>query len=237
MIHSRKRIRFGVLALSFLLLALAAAGCGAKKDEPKSEQTANVKQVDDSQQASGSEQDASKKRWDKMPEMSIDPSKQYSAVFHTNKGEFTIDLFANDAPTTVNNFVFLAKNNYYNGVVFHRIIETFMVQTGDPTGTGAGGPGYNIPDELGSDHKYDVGTVAMANTGMPDSGGSQFFICTGEVCSNLNSQPNYTIFGQVTKGMDSVSAIAKTPVGPSASGEPSSPTEKITIDSIDIIEN
>ncbi|MNG07516.1 putative peptidyl-prolyl cis-trans isomerase [compost metagenome] len=111
-----------------------------------------------------------------------------------------------------------------------------MIQTGDPTGRGTGGPGYNIPDELGSDHKYDVGTVAMANTGMPDSGGSQFFICTGDVCSNLNSQPNYTIFGQVTSGMDSVLSIAKTPVVLGEDGNPSKPTEKVTIDSIDIIE-
>nr|WP_127566693.1 MULTISPECIES: peptidylprolyl isomerase [Paenibacillus] len=235
MIHKRKRIRYSVLMLSLLLLVLAAAGCGSKEKEPKSSQTMNAEQADDLQQGSGSEE-TGKKQWDKMPEMSIDPSKQYSAVFHTSKGEFTVQLFAEDAPTTVNSFVFLAKNKFYNDITFHRIIETFMIQTGDPTGTGTGGPGYNIPDELGSDHKYDIGTVAMANTGMPDSGGSQFFICTGDVCSNLNSQPNYTIFGQVTDGMDSVMAIAKTPVGPGADGNMSKPLEKVTIDSIDIIE-
>ncbi|MWC28168.1 peptidylprolyl isomerase [Paenibacillus sp. MMS18-CY102] len=201
----------GVLLLSILLLALATAGCGSKNAN------AGVKQLS------------------KMPEMEIDPNKTYSAEFHTSKGDFSIDLFASDAPTTVNNFVYLAKQKFYDGVLFHRIIESFMIQTGDPTGTGSGGPGYNIPDELGSDHKYGLGTVAMANSGSPDSGGSQFFICTGPDCANLNLQPNYTIFGQVTEGMEAVLAIAKSPI--IEDGEYNSkPKEKITINSIDIKE-
>ncbi|EFM12069.1 peptidyl-prolyl cis-trans isomerase cyclophilin type [Paenibacillus curdlanolyticus YK9] len=208
---SGKHLHKGVLLLSILLLALAIAGCGSKNAN------AGVKQLN------------------KMPEMEIDPNKTYSAEFHTSKGDFTIDLYASDAPTTVNNFIYLAKQKFYDGVIFHRIIESFMIQTGDPTGSGSGGPGYNIPDELGSDHKYDVGTVAMANTGSPDSGGSQFFICTGPECANLNLQPNYTIFGQVTAGMDTVTAIAKSPVIEDGY-ENSKPKDKITIDSIDIKE-
>jgi cyclophilin family peptidyl-prolyl cis-trans isomerase len=120
----------------------------------------------------------------------------------------------------VNNFVFLSRQHFYDGVVFHRIIKTFMVQTGDPTGTGTGGPGYQFPDERVTG-QYTTGTVAMANSG-PNTNGSQFFIVTAH--GNPGLQPNYTIFGHVTKGMATVSKIASTPVEPNpASGEISEP--------------
>jgi len=221
----RKLVRYSMVMLSILLLALAAVGCGSKsKNESAIQQTAS---------ASGA---ATVKQWSEMPEMSIDPKKSYTATFHTSKGDFKIELFADDAPTTVNNFVFLAKQKFFEGITFHRIIETFMIQTGDPNGNGSGGPGYHIPDELGSDHKYEVGTVAMANALTPDSGGSQFFICTGEDAMNLNRTPNYTIFGKVIEGMDTVMAIAKSPVELASNGEPSKPVDKILINSIDIEE-
>jgi cyclophilin family peptidyl-prolyl cis-trans isomerase len=112
---------------------------------------------------------------------------------------------------TVNNFIFLSKQGFYNGVIFHRIIKTFMIQTGDPTGTGMGDPGYKFADELPPKHKYDVGIVAMANSG-PNTNGSQFFICTGTDAKSLDNYPNYTQFGQVSEGMDVVQKIASVPV-------------------------
>jgi len=180
---------------------------------------------------------AGPKSWDQPPAMKIDSSKGYQAQVKTSKGSFTIDLFAKDAPITVNNFVFLAREGFYNKVTFHRIIETFMIQTGDPQGTGMGGPGYRFKDELPSPHKYEPGTVAMANSGR-NTNGSQFFICTVD-CSGLNKIPNYTIFGKVTEGMETVLKIAKTPVKmnpASADQSPSLPTEKVTINSIKITE-
>jgi len=173
------------------------------------------------------------KSWTAAPEMSIDVAKTYCAVVQTSKGSVTLELFAKDAPKTVNNFVFLAKNNFYNGIIFHRILETFMIQTGDPTGTGGGDPGYKFEDELTGPHKYVEGVVAMANSG-PNTNGSQFFINTVDNTANL--QNNYTIFGQVAAGMDTVKKIAATPVAAGPSGENSSPTEKVTIDSVTIVE-
>jgi cyclophilin family peptidyl-prolyl cis-trans isomerase len=167
------------------------------------------------------------------PAMSIDVSKTYCAIVQTSKGSFTLELFAKDAPKTVNNFVFLAKNNFYNGIIFHRIMQSFMIQTGDPLGTGGGGPGYEFEDELTGPQKYLEGTVSMANSG-PNTNGSQFFIDTVDNTQNL--QRLYSIFGQVVAGMDTVKKIAATPVGPDPRGENSVPTEKVTIDSIQIIE-
>ena len=110
------------------------------------------------------------------PALTIDPTKTYSAVMETSKGPITIDLFAADAPMTVNNFVFLARDGFYNGIKFHRVISSFMVQGGDPTGTGSGGPGYKFADETaGNPHRHQTGTLSMANAG-PNTNGSQFFI-------------------------------------------------------------
>ncbi|MDF2962401.1 MAG: peptidylprolyl isomerase, partial [Paenibacillus sp.] len=126
------------------------------------------------QQPPAQQQPAAKKSWSTPPEMKIDVNKTYQATVATSKGTFKIDLFAKDAPKTVNNFVFLAKEGFYKDIIFHRVISTFMVQTGDPTGTGRGGPGYKFEDELKSPHKYEPGIVAMANAG-PNTNGSQFF--------------------------------------------------------------
>lgn len=184
---------------------------------------------------SGCSKAEKKLSWDTPPAMEIDTAKSYEAEFTTSKGNFKIELFAKDAPKTVNNFVFLARQGFYNDVVFHRIIQTFMIQTGDPEGTGAGGPGYQFEDEK-TNYAYEPGIVAMANAG-PNTNGSQFFICTGDDSRNLNQTPNYTIFGKVTKGMDVVGAIAATPVEANPhTGEPSSPTEKVQIKKIKITE-
>jgi cyclophilin family peptidyl-prolyl cis-trans isomerase len=148
--------------------------------------------------------------WSSAPAMAIDPSKTYTAVVKTTLGNFTITLDAKSAPQTVNNFVYLAQQGFYKCVIFHRVIPNFMNQTGDPTGTGQGGPGYTIPDEnppkaANSADQYPVGSVAMANTGQPHSGGSQWFVVTGSEGSSL---PNtYALFGNVTSGMDVVNKI------------------------------
>lgn len=175
------------------------------------------------------------KTYDQAPEMTLQPDVRYQAVVRTNKGEFTIDLLAHGAPNTVNNFVVLARDGFYDGVVFHRIIEPFMVQTGDPTGTGMGGPGYQFADELPPAQPYEPGVVAMANAG-PNTNGSQFFVCTGEQSRNLNRTPNYTVFGRVSAGMDNVRKIAETPVGSSQFGERSKPAEDVFIESVEIVE-
>jgi peptidylprolyl isomerase/peptidyl-prolyl cis-trans isomerase B (cyclophilin B) len=160
------------------------------------------------------------------------------AVVETSLGTFKIQPFQADAPKTVANFISLSNKGFYNQsstnkVIFHRIIKDFMVQTGDPTGTGSGGPGYTFPDELPVKRSYDVGIVAMANAG-PNTNGSQFFICTGAQAKNLNKTPNYTQFGMVTDGMDVVLKIAAVPVTVSPYGELSKPVDppyiiKITI--------
>lgn len=217
--YSTIRLRAaGIAALSAVLLMLMA--CGNQSDTKNAGKSA---EVTSSPKVTAS---PAAKSWAQPPAMQIDTAKSYSAKVKTSKGSFTIELFAKDAPKTVNNFVFLAKEKFYDGIIFHRIIEPFMIQTGDPTGTGRGGPGYKFEDEKTS-YKYDVGIVAMANAGK-NTNGSQFFIGTGDKVKGLDSQPNYTIFGKVTEGMDVVMAIAKTPV----QGE--TPTEKVTMDSIEI---
>jgi cyclophilin family peptidyl-prolyl cis-trans isomerase len=173
-------------------------------------------------------------QWSSQPEMKIDPAKTYIATIETNRGDIVIQLYADVAPNTVNNFICLATEDYYDGVVFHRVMRDFMIQTGDPTGTGRGGPGYQIGDELpGEDLNYVEGSVAMANAG-PNTNGSQFFISQANNSANL--QKNYTIFGQVIEGMDVVDTIAETPVSPNENGEVSKPAATLTVLDITITE-
>jgi cyclophilin family peptidyl-prolyl cis-trans isomerase len=137
-------------------------------------------------------------QWNTPPKMSIDTSKKYTAVIETEKGDLIIELFAKDVPVTVNNFVFLARQGYYDNTTFHRVIPDFMAQGGDPTGTGSGGPGYTFANEITA-HRHVAGAISMANTGLPNSNGSQFFIC-------YQAQPgldgSYSVFGQLIEGMD-----------------------------------
>ena len=138
--------------------------------------------------------------------MSIDPNKKYTATLNTSKGTIVCDLFAKDAPKTVNNFVFLARDHFYDGTTFHRVISDFMIQGGDPTGTGRGGPGYRFEDETDpkkNPHKHQVGSLSMANAG-PNTNGSQFFI-THVATDWLNGK--HTVFGQVRSGQDVVNSI------------------------------
>ena len=164
-------------------------------------------------------------QYDAAPEFTIDLSVEYSAVLHTNHGDITLAFDAERSPQTVNNWLFLAREGFYDGVIFHRVVPGFVIQGGDPTGTGRGGPGYQFRDELEGDGSYARGTLAMANAG-PNTNGSQFFICLEDV-----GLPHaYTIFGRVTDGMDAVDAIAAAP----RSGE--KPVDDCTIESVEVQE-
>ena len=166
-------------------------------------------------------------QYDAAPDMTIDLGTTHGATLKTSKGDITAELYTADAPQTVNNLVFLARDGYYDGVIFHRVVPGFVIQGGDPTGTGRGGPGYQFRDEFHDRTSYERGTLAMANAG-PNTNGSQFFICLDDV-----GLPNaYTIFGKVTNGMDVVDAIAADPIGPG-----DRPEQPVTIESIEIHES
>ena len=143
-------------------------------------------------------------KWTQPPAMTIDPAKKYTATISTVRGDIVIELAPEHAPKTVNNFVFLANQGFYDGVLFHRVISNFMIQGGDPTGTGRGGPGYTFEDEVRTNPlKHETGVISMANAG-PGTNGSQFFI-THSPQSHLNGK--HTVFGKVTSGQDVVNAI------------------------------
>lgn len=146
-----------------------------------------------------------KKQYSKSPDMVIDPKKTYKAVIKTNKGDIHLDLFAADTPKTVNNFVFLAREQFYDGLTFHRVIPNFMAQGGDPNGDGRGGPGYRFEDETrgNSRQKHETGSLSMANAG-PNTNGSQFFICHGP---QPHLDGKHTVFGKVTQGQDVVNTL------------------------------
>ncbi len=173
-------------------------------------------------------------QWSNPPAMTIDQNKSYSAVIKTNYGDITVELFPKDAPLAVNNFVFLARQKYYDGVKFHRIVPGFVIQGGDPTGTGGGGPGYKFADETVT-RDYVAGTLAMANAGA-NTNGSQFFITLSDLSGRLPK--NYTIFGLVTDGSDVVKKMGNLPVkaNPRMNGEVSLPTVDVHIVSITIQE-
>lgn len=144
------------------------------------------------------------KQYASVPAMTIDLAKNYTATFETSRGTIVCDLFAKDAPLTVNNFVFLAREGFYDGTKFHRVIDNFMIQGGDPTGTGTGGPGYRFRDETsGNPNRHRVGSLSMANAG-PNTNGSQFFI-THIATDWLDGK--HTVFGQVRSGQDVVNAV------------------------------
>jgi peptidyl-prolyl cis-trans isomerase B (cyclophilin B) len=146
----------------------------------------------------------SNKQWGGPPPMTIDPRKRYRVVIKTDKGTITLELYPQHAPKTVNNFVFLAKEGFYNGIRFHRVIDNFVIQGGDPTGTGRGGPGYKFEDETkGNPLTHETGSLSMANAG-PDTNGSQFFI-THSPQPHLDGR--HTVFGKVVEGQEVVNAI------------------------------
>lgn len=164
------------------------------------------------------------------PQMVIDQKKNYTAILHTDAGDLEIALNARATPITVNNFVWLAKKNFYDNTIFHRVIKGFMIQGGDPKGDGTGGPGYSFADEPFAG-EYERGAIAMANAG-PNTNGSQFFI----MHAAYPLPKDYVIFGQATKGLEAIDKIAEAPVTISASGEMSKPLAPVKIRSIEIIE-
>jgi peptidylprolyl isomerase len=167
--------------------------------------------------------------FDEAPAMCIDPAKTYTATMVTSLGTMTIHLNAAQAPKTVNNFVTLARYHYYEGIIFHRIINGFMCQGGDPTGTGRGGPGYRFEDELPAPGRYEIGSLAMANAG-PNTNGSQFFIVSGP--SGVGLPPQYSLFGKVVAGLDVVEAMQQVETDRS-----DRPLIDVTIESVTIEES
>jgi len=184
---------------------------------------------DSSSSAAADTSTASAKTWSSPPAMTINENATYTATMKTSMGDITFTLDPKQAPATVNNFVFLSKQGFYDGVTFHRVIPGFMIQGGDPMGTGSGGPGYSFKDELPKSGQYKIGSVAMANAG-PNTNGSQFFIVTGP--NGVALPPLYSLFGQVTKGQDVAEAISNVPRD--ATDKPNTP---VTIDSVTITES
>ncbi len=224
----KKAIKFCVCGV--LLLSLAA--CGQGDDTQVNNNEGTDKEMGKAGAMEVMERDG---MYSSPPEMQIDPGKKYTAAVKTSEGDFVIELLADKAPETVNSFVFLARDGYFDGITFHRILQTFVIQAGDPRGDGTGGPGYQFADELPPALPYGPGVVAMANAG-PGTNGSQFFVCTGKDSANLNQYPNYTVFGKVVEGMDTVEKIAAVPVEMSMSGEMSAPQEPVFITSVEINE-
>jgi cyclophilin family peptidyl-prolyl cis-trans isomerase len=180
-------------------------------------------------------QTQTKKQYTSPPAMTVSADKTYKAVLDTNKGKLVVQLFVKDAPNAVNNFVFLAKEGFYANTIFHRVIKDFMIQGGDPTGTGMGGPGYRFADETIT-KEYTRGTLAMANAG-PNTNGSQFFIMHKDTTS---LPKNYVIFGAIPEGdvesFKTLDALLATPVGRSSNGEQSRPLEELVLKTVTIVE-
>ena len=204
------------VVLLFLLMLLPLSACG--EDESQSQTP-----------------DGGTMQWDAPPEMTIDAEVEYLVTVETTHGTMKGRLFPEAAPNAVNNFVFLARQGYFDGLKIHRIVKGFVLQSGDPTGTGTGGPGYNIQDDpVPADLNYVKGTFAMANKGTANSGGSQFFITLGHLTGRLPKQ--YALFGVLDEGLDAVDAIndADTTTGPR--GENSTPTGDVRVLKITIEE-
>jgi len=224
----KENILFVILVIFLILVSFLTLKKMSKNTAIKTNSKSNInyQKKDESMPASLS---ANKKM--NQPEMIIDQKKKYEAILHTSAGDITISLNTQDTPITANNFLSLAQNKFYDSTIFHRVIDGFMIQGGDPRGDGTGGPGYQFADEEFTG-EYKRGTVAMANSG-PDTNGSQFFI----MHQDYPLQPNYVIFGQVINGLEIVDKIATAQVTNSFSGELSKPVEPVTINSITINEN
>jgi len=206
----------------FLLLSLCSSGIEETVEE------AEV-QIDTTTTTIGEEM--SDKIYDKQPEMNINTNSSYTAVIKTNLGDMTVEFFTDDAPKTVNNFISLSKDGYYDNVIFHRVISGFMIQGGDPSGTGHGDygkyPGYKFDDELNNQRPYEKGILAMANAG-PNTNGSQFFI----MHVDYPLPYSYTIFGQVVDGFDVIDIIASV-----ETDSADKPTTDVVISTVEITEN
>lgn len=217
-----------IIVLLVIIAIIAFAIFRQKSDSPKAENPITIPAGVPT--ATPTESTMTKQQYSQPPAIQLEAAKKYQAVLTTSVGELVIELDAINTPITANNFVFLAREGFYDNTVFHRIIKGFMIQGGDPTGTGAGGPGYRFADEpvVG---EYTRGTIAMANAG-PNTNGSQFFI----MHQDYPLPPNYVIFGKVISGLETVDALATTPVTFSASGEQSQPIDPVELLSVEIRE-
>jgi cyclophilin family peptidyl-prolyl cis-trans isomerase len=257
--RKRQRIVAGVVAVALAAgggtgLYIAFTGGSTKGNQAQGTPTPNVKITHGTGKktgtvktkpapktvACGAEAPASaskpKPQFNGPPPLTIKKSATYVAEMKTSCGTISIKLLPKEAPETVNSFVFLAEHHYFDGQYFHRIDTSIdVLQGGDPTGTGSGGPGYTIPDEVSGRPSYGPGTLAMANTGKPNTGGSQFFLIVGPRGHNLDSCTQcYTIFGHVTKGLDVGQKIEKIPVVDPSSISTQTPTQAIYIVSVEI---
>jgi peptidylprolyl isomerase len=219
-VRSLRRCALVICTLMIVLLSLAACGDN-EEGETVGDSTPTVTQ--EATQTPLATQTSA-------PPMTIDVNKTYFATIETEKGDIRIQLFPDIAPETVNSFVFLAREGYFDGLTFHRVIPGFVAQGGDPTGTGGGGPGYTLPDEF-SDRPFEEGSVGMAKTQQPNSAGSQFFICLkpqegSPDCSPLTG--SYTLFGEVVAGMDVAESL--TPRDPATATSPGDKMITITIE-------
>jgi peptidylprolyl isomerase len=239
--HTSRALRILSLFALLLAAALLATACGdgdsggdsgsddtTEVDSAADEEAESDDSASDDAAGGGGEVDedvaARNDKYDKAPTTKLDPAKKYTVHMKTSKGTFDIVLDQKAGPIAAANFAFLVKEGFYDGIVFHRVIKDFMVQTGDPTGTGTGGPGYSIKDDK-VEGSYTRGTVAMANAG-PDTGGSQFFI----IHQDYQLPPDYAIFGHVDEaGMKVVDKIASVEVGPGGDGAMSAPVETVKI--------
>jgi len=204
-------IRLGVLAVAAIILAVVAAALFGGKDKKATTSAGAVKCVD-----TKPPDNPNRPTFKEPPPMTIDPAKKYTATIDTSCGRITADLDPKGAPKTVNSFVFLANQKYFDGLTFHRVVKDFVIQGGDPKGTGSGGPGYEFQDELPQDG-YKIGSLAMANSG-PNTNGSQFFIVTGNQGAQLPNK--YSRFGMVTGGLDVAQKLESFSTG---DGPPSRP--------------
>ena len=210
----------------FIIIFLLLSFCSSGNEETVKE--AEV-QIDTTTTTIGEEM--SDKIYDKQPEMNINTNSSYTAVIKTNLGDMTVEFFTDDAPITVNNFISLSKDGYYDNVIFHRVISGFMIQGGDPSGTGHGDygkyPGYKFDDELNNQRPYEKGILAMANAG-PNTNGSQFFI----MHVDYPLPYSYTIFGQVVDGFDVIDKIASV-----ETDSADKPTTDVVISTVEVTEN
>lgn len=234
----RKHLLFSVV----LLGALTLSGCTTEEVRQKKDASGELdfypmKEKEPAAQTPAAQKQAvppknnsltNKKMYKSAPVLSIDQKKEYTATLKTDQGDIEVSLTAKDTPITVNNFVFLAREKFYDNTIFHRVIDGFMIQGGDPQGTGMGDPGYRFDDEA-FEGEYSRGTIAMANSG-PDTNGSQFFI----MHKDYPLPPNYVIFGKVTSGIEVVDKIATAPV--IRGGEGSSPVTPVVVKTIEIKE-
>ena len=209
----------------FLIILLLVSFCTSNKAEDEND----IKIENESTTTIGVTMND--KVYDKQPDMNLNTDSTYSAVIKTNFGEMTVEFFTDDSPLTVNNFITLSKDGYYDSVIFHRVISGFMIQGGDPSGTGHGDygkfPGYEFEDELNNQKPYEKGILAMANRG-PDTNGSQFFI----MHADYPLPYSYTIFGKVTDGLEVVDKI-----GAVETDSADKPTEDVVISTVEILEN